>query len=82
MTAVTAGTLLILFLPFLLSLAGKAGTPMVLCLATSIFALLRSPHQSCCARGTFKGLRLYRISGVFRGKRSASAEAAKHPLYD
>jgi hypothetical protein len=45
-------------------------------------ALLRSPHQSCCARGTFKGLRLYRISGVFRGKRSASAEAAKHPLYD
>ena len=42
MTAVTAGTLLILFLPFLLSLAGKAGTPMVLCLATSIFALLLS----------------------------------------
>jgi len=42
MTAVTAGTLLILFLPFLLSLAGKAGTPMVLCLATSILALLLS----------------------------------------
>ena len=42
MTAVTAGTLLILFLPFLLSLAGKAGTPMVLCLATSVFALLLS----------------------------------------
>jgi len=30
MAAMTAGTLLILFLPFLLSLAGKAGTPMVL----------------------------------------------------
>jgi hypothetical protein len=42
MIAVTAGTFLILFLPFLLSLAGKAGTPMVLCLATSIFALLLS----------------------------------------
>jgi len=32
MTALTAATLLILFLPFLLPLAGKAGTPMVLCL--------------------------------------------------
>jgi hypothetical protein len=42
MTSVTAGTLLILFLPFLLSLAGKAGTPKVLCLVTSILALLLS----------------------------------------
>ena len=42
MTAVTAGTVLILFLPFLLSLAGKAGTPRVLCLVTSILALLLS----------------------------------------
>ena len=42
MTAVTAGTLLILFLPFLLSLAGKAGTPRVLCLVISILALLLS----------------------------------------
>ena len=42
MTAVTAGTLLILFLPFLLSLAGKAGRPKVLCLVTSVMALLLS----------------------------------------
>ena len=42
MTALTAGTLLILLLPFLLSLAGKAGTPMVLCLVTSVMALLLS----------------------------------------
>jgi hypothetical protein len=42
MSAVTAGTLLILFLPFLLSLAGKLGTPSVLCLTTSVMALLLS----------------------------------------
>jgi len=42
MTTVTASMLLILFLPFLLSLAGKAGTPKVLCLVTSVMALLLS----------------------------------------
>jgi hypothetical protein len=42
MTAVAAGTLLILFLPFLLSLAVQAAMPKVLCLVTSILALLLS----------------------------------------
>jgi hypothetical protein len=42
MTALTAGTLLVLFLPFLLSLAGQAGTPMVLCFVTSMLAMLLS----------------------------------------
>jgi hypothetical protein len=47
---VTAGTFLILLLPFLLSLAGKAGTPRVLCLVTSILALLLSvePFGPAC----------------------------------
>jgi len=38
----TSGALLIQFLPFLLSLAGKPGTPMVLCLVSSVLALLQS----------------------------------------
>lgn len=42
MTAEAAGTLLVLFLPFLLSLAGKAGMPRLLCLVTSVLALLLS----------------------------------------
>jgi hypothetical protein len=42
MTVVTAGTLLLLFLPFLLSLAGQAGQPKVLCLVSSLLALLLS----------------------------------------
>ena len=42
MTVVTIATLLVLMLPFLLSLAGQAGTPKVLCLVTSVLALLLS----------------------------------------
>jgi hypothetical protein len=42
MTTVATGTLLILFLPFLLSLAGQARMPMMLCLVTSVLALLLS----------------------------------------
>ena len=42
MTAGYAGTLLILLLPFLLSLAGQPGTPKLLCLAASMLALLLS----------------------------------------
>jgi hypothetical protein len=42
MTVTTAGTLLVLFLPFLLSLAGQAGQPKMLCLVTSLLALLLS----------------------------------------
>ena len=42
MTAMTAATLLVLFLPFLLSLAGRAGEPKILCLVTCLLALLFS----------------------------------------
>ena len=42
MTAVFAGMLLVLPLPFLLSLAGKGGIPKMLCLVASLLALLLS----------------------------------------
>jgi len=42
MSAATAGMLLITFLPFLVSLAGQTGTPMVLCFVTSLLAMLLS----------------------------------------
>lgn len=42
MTATAAGTFLILFLPFLLSLAGRATMPKMLCLVASLLALLLS----------------------------------------
>ena len=40
MTALTLAELLLVFLPFLLSLAGQATMPKMLCLVTSILALL------------------------------------------
>jgi hypothetical protein len=42
LTAATAGYLLIVFLPFLLSLAGKAPMPKMLCFVSSLLALLLS----------------------------------------
>jgi hypothetical protein len=42
MTVVTVGTLLVPFLPFLLSLAGQSGMAKMLCLVTSTLALLLS----------------------------------------
>jgi hypothetical protein len=45
MTAATAGTLLVLFLPFLLSLAGQGGMAKMLCLMTSVLALLLSVKE-------------------------------------
>jgi hypothetical protein len=49
MTAVAAGTLLILFLPFLLSFAGRAQMPKVLCLVASLLALLLSVEKYAAA---------------------------------
>ena len=48
MTTETAGWLLILFMPFLLSLAAKVSTPKVLCFVMSGMALLLSvqPYSS------------------------------------
>jgi hypothetical protein len=40
-----AGTLLVLFLPFLLSLAGQSAMAKMLCLMTSILALLLSVRE-------------------------------------
>jgi hypothetical protein len=42
MTATAVGTLLVLFLPFLLSLAEQSGMARMLCLVTSVLALLVS----------------------------------------
>ena len=42
MSVTAAATLLVLFLPFLLSLAGNATMPKMLCLVTSLLALLLS----------------------------------------
>jgi len=42
MSATAAATLLVIFLPFLLSLAGRATMPKMLCLVSSLLALLLS----------------------------------------
>jgi hypothetical protein len=42
MTAAAAAMLLIMYLPFLVSLAGQPGTPIMLCLLLSTMALLLS----------------------------------------
>ena len=42
MSVAAAATMLVLFLPFLLSLAGSATMPKMLCLVTSLLALLLS----------------------------------------
>jgi hypothetical protein len=42
MNVAAAATLLVLFLPFLLSLAGRATMPKMLCLVASLLALLLS----------------------------------------
>ncbi|HLG83904.1 MAG TPA: hypothetical protein VKY22_23070 [Bradyrhizobium sp.] len=42
MTNTTSAWLLLIFLPFLLALAGKAPMPKMLCLVTSLLALLMS----------------------------------------
>ncbi len=49
MIAMAAGILLIVFLPFLLSLAGQAGMPKMLCLVASVLALLLSVEQYAAA---------------------------------
>jgi hypothetical protein len=48
MTAATAGLLLVTFMPFLVSLAGKANQPKALCFVCSLMALLASvePHRA------------------------------------
>ena len=45
MIDMTIGTLLLLYLPFLVSLAGQPGTPKVLCLLSSLLAMLLSVRE-------------------------------------
>jgi hypothetical protein len=45
MSAVTIGTLLIIFLPFLLSLAGQSSMAKMLCLQSGILGLLLSVRE-------------------------------------
>lgn len=45
MSAVTIGTLLIIFLPFLLSLFGQSAQAKMLCLISSILGLLLSVEE-------------------------------------
>jgi hypothetical protein len=45
MSAVTIGTLLIIFLPFLLSLFGQSAEAKMLCLTSSILGLLLSVDE-------------------------------------
>jgi hypothetical protein len=44
-TAAFAGVLLVLMLPFLVSLAGQGGIPKLLCLVFSLLALLLSAEK-------------------------------------
>jgi hypothetical protein len=45
MITLSAGTLLVLSLPFLLSLAGQAGTPKLLCFVSSLLAVLLNVRE-------------------------------------
>jgi hypothetical protein len=45
MTDMTIGTLLLLYLPFLVSLAGQPGAPRMLCLVCSLLAMLLSVRE-------------------------------------
>jgi nicotinamide riboside transporter PnuC len=73
MTALTAGTLLVLFLPFLLSLAGQAGTSKVLCFVTSLLAMLLSVREFGAVLPWCLGMAIAVISvrEKFRQRRSA-----------
>jgi hypothetical protein len=61
MTLVTVGTLVVPFLPFLLSLGGRGGLAKMLCLVTSILALLLSVREYAALLPWIAGML---ISGV------------------
>jgi hypothetical protein len=68
MTTETAGWLLILFMPFLLSLAAKVATPKVLCFVMSGMALLLSvqPYSSVLPWGLGMAIALISVRERFR----------------
>jgi hypothetical protein len=71
MTAMSAGTLLVLFLPFLLSLMGQAGTPKVLCGVAGILALLLSvePYRAILPWCVGMTIAVISVRERFRGRR-------------
>ena len=75
MTVMTAGTLLFLFLPFLLSLAGEAGQPKMLCLVTSLLALLLSfdPYRAALPWALGMVIAVISVRENFHQRRPASA---------
>lgn len=75
MTVMTAGTLLVLFLPFLLSLAGQAGQPKMLCLVTSLLALLLSfdPFRATLPWAVGMAISVISVRESFYQRRAASA---------
>ena len=62
MLLVTTGTLLILFLPFLLSLMGQGGMAKMLCLVTSLLALLLSVEDYAAALPWIIGMMIAAVS--------------------
>jgi hypothetical protein len=71
MTAAGAGMLLILFLPFVLSLLGKAAMPKMLCLVASALALLLSVEPYGAALPWVVGMAVAVISVCERFRRRA-----------
>jgi hypothetical protein len=71
-TPATAAMLLIMFLPFLVSLAGQPGTPKMLCLLSSTMALLLSVEPYRAELPWFLGMAIAVISvrEKFRQRRS------------
>jgi hypothetical protein len=75
MTVMAAGTLLVLLLPLLLSLAGQAGQPKMLCLVTSLMALLLSfdPYRAALPWAVGMAISVLSVRESFYQRRTASA---------
>ena len=82
MTAVVAGKLLFLFLPFLLSLFGKGGMAKMLCLVTSMLVVLRSVSDYGAVLPWVTGMLISGVSvweRIGRGVMPKTAPKADHP---
>ena len=73
MTLITVGTLVAPFLPFLLSLAGRGGMAKMICLVTSILALLLSVREYAALLPWIVGML---ISGVSVWERTRQPRVA------
>ena len=71
MIAALAGLLLVLLLPFLVSLAGQASIPKLLCLVASLLALLLSVEKYAAVLPWIAGMAVAVISvrETIRGRR-------------